>query len=555
MTSSLINLPLVFNVIYKDNLTQNEVRYYTQGVYENNTLDEELKYIFNLNRLKGEIAVYYDQCEDYPNCIYSKDILEQKEKEATTNSTFKKLFNIDEIFIHSKKVKDISILDNKKPYVYIIRCLSDICSYEFNLQKSDENKNLNQIKKYSGSIKKTQIDTFSIQLKEDNQDISKIIITLFTHSGEVMLNTNNNCNLIKHTIIGHIEKIEIPKECDLNILREIYVEANIDSTYSIEYYEESSQSNILNSNIIHLESFYKEKTIIFEKKYNNYFVAKFIPVNCEIEVKNDNQTIIKEGNLFYHLNEDSTVGSYLIYEITTVSENECLFYTYAEEFSDDSNNIYNILSEQVPYYLSLYQARKYKLLFPLPNNQYDLPLFRINFIEEIPLKVNKYIGKESEGEMEITTIKNLNTEKNFLEKNCNNNDICYLILEIEYEPIEKKLINIEIIPKTSKEIPSLLFPNILKQDFIQLDSKQFYMTKLNKDTEGEIHFNYKRSSALITSKIVNIEKNSWKNNLDLPKKDENLLFDNFKQSLIFSKKETNKCENGCYLFIGVYPEE
>ena len=543
-TSSLINLPLVFNMVYKDSLRQNEVRYYTQGVYENNTIDEELKYIFNLNRLKGEVVVYYDQCDDYPNCLYSKEILE-------ANSTFKKLFNIDEVFIHSKNVKDVKILDNKKPFVYIVLCLSEFCSYEFNLQKSDEIKNLNQIKKYSGSIKKTQIDKFSIKLKDENQDVSKIIVTLFTHTGEVMLNTNNNCDLIKHSIIGHIEKIEIPKECDLNILREIYVEANFDSTYSIEYFEESSQENVLNSNIVRLESFYKEKTIIFEKKNNNYFVAKFVPVNCEIEVKKDDQTLKKDGNLFYDLNENSDV-EFFRYEITSNSENECLFYTFSEEFSD---NFYNILSEQVPYYLSLFKEQKYKLLFPLPNNEYDSPLFRINFIEEIPLKINKFIGKENEGEIEIATIKNLHTEKNFLEKNCNENEICYLILEIEYEPKENRLIHIEIVPKTKKEIPALLLPNVLKQDFIQFDSNQFYMTKLNKDIEGEIHFNYKRSSALITSKIVNIEKNSWKNNLDLPKKDENLLFDNFKQSLIFTKKETNKCENGCYLFIGVYPEE
>ena len=60
-------------------------------------------------------------------------------------------------------------------------------------------KNLNQLKKYSNPIKETDIDKFSVQINND-KDMTKIIITLFTHSGEVILSNNKNCNLIKHTI-------------------------------------------------------------------------------------------------------------------------------------------------------------------------------------------------------------------------------------------------------------------------------------------------------------------------------------------------------------------
>ena len=554
--STLINEPLLFNIIYKDKIKKNEIRYYTQGIFEKNIIDDNTKYIFSLNRLKGEILVFYDQCLDYPNCVYSKEILEQKEKESQKDSIFKKLFNIDEVFIHSQKINENLSSDSQKPFVYIVECLSDICSYEFSLHKSDTVKNLNQLKKYSNSIKQTEIDKYSIKIDKNNKDsISKSIITLYTHAGEVMLSTNNNCDLMKHTIIGHIEKLEIAKECDLTILREIYIKANMDSIYSIEYFEENSESIILNSNIIHLEIFNKKKNIIYEKKYDKYLIAKFIPVNCEIEVNYyqiNSNLIVKEGNLYYHFIKNSPIGSYHQYEIKTNSENECLFYTYSEEISENS---YNILSEQVPYYLTLYNTNKYKLIYPLPNKLYDSPLFRINFIEEIPLKINKYIGKSNEGEIEISTVKNLNTEKDLIENNCNNNEICYLILEITYESKEDKLINIEIIPKSSKQIPSLLIQNQLKQDFIQLNSIQFYMLKINKDAEGEIHFNYKRINGQISANIIKIEKKSWKNRYDLPGKDENLFFDNFKQSVTLNKKETNKCDNGCYLFIGIYPEE
>ena len=51
-------------------------------------------------------------------------------------------------------------------------------------------------------------------------------------------------------------------------------------------------------------------------------------------------------------------------------------------------------------------------MFPLPNNQYDLPLFRINFIEEVPLKINKFIGNEKEEEkIEISILKKILLKK------------------------------------------------------------------------------------------------------------------------------------------------
>ena len=36
-----------------------------------------------------------------------------------------------------------------------------------------------------------------------------------------------------------------------------------------------------------------------------------------------------------------------------------------------------------------------------------------------------------------------------------------------------------------------------------------------------------------------------------PKPNEYLIYDNLKQKISFSKKETNKCNNGCYLFVEV----
>ena len=81
------------------------------------------------------------------------------------------------------------------------------------------------------------------------------------------------------------------------------------------------------------------------------------------------------------------------------------------------------------------------------------------------------------------------------------------------------------------------------------------MAKILKNEEGEIYFNYKYFSGELLGKLINIDKTSWKNRYDLPKKNEYLTYDNLRQKIIFTKKETEKCDNGCYLFVDVHPNE
>ena len=101
----------------------------------------------------------------------------------------------------------------------------------------------------------------------------------------------------------------------------------------------------------------------------------------------------------------------------------------------------------------------------------------------------------------------------------------------------------------------LNYDNRLKQDFVRINQEQKYVAKIRKNEEGEICFNYKYFSGELLGKLINIDKPAWKNRYDLPKKNEYLAYDNLKQKIIFTKKETEKCDNGCYLFVDVHPNE
>ena len=119
----------------------------------------------------------------------------------------------------------------------------------------------------------------------------------------------------------------------------------------------------------------------------------------------------------------------------------------------------------------------------------------------------------------------------------------------------KRIYHLEILPKSSNDIPGVLLDNKLKQDFVEINKGQQYMAKILKNEEGEVNFNYKYFSGELLGKLIKIEKTSWKNRYDLPQKSEYLTYDKLRQRILFTKKETEKCDNGCYLFIEVHPFE
>ena len=52
---------LVFDAIYQEKLSKDEIRYYKQGLFEPNA-NSELKYIYNVHQIEGKINVYVTKC-------------------------------------------------------------------------------------------------------------------------------------------------------------------------------------------------------------------------------------------------------------------------------------------------------------------------------------------------------------------------------------------------------------------------------------------------------------------------------------------------------------
>ena len=539
--SKVILQPAILGNIYNDKLSKDEIRYYRQGLFDPNPSDE-LIYHYSIRQIEGEIEVYIAQCDNFPYCQYSKTDLEK-------NENVTKLYNLDEVFIYSKKSKDLIKYDPQKIEVYLILCKTDSCQFSFIINKSNSIINLSKLEKFSSKIYKNNIDKFSIKKNKESTEI--LSISLYTHSGEVVLSSNNKCEDIKHIIFGNLDKLEIPKSCGIDHEIEIYIQANMDSVYSIEFEEiVDLKYSKIKSNIVHMESILnKEKVIEFTPVKNSYFV-KFIPINCEIEIKyGENKLLNSYQNIYYYDSFNETDKNYL-FNIST-KENDCMIYTYLEELTEE---FYSILSDQVPYYLTLHENNlNYKLIYPIPNKDYS-PSFKINFYEETPINITQSIENEKEEAIEALFSKDIKTNSKILNK-CDEDNICYLMIDIQYEKKLNNPIILEIIPKSENIIPGVLIDNQLKQDFVGTNKEQKYMTKISKNEEGEIYFNYKYFSGELIGKLINIDKTSWKDRYDLPKQNEYLAYDNLRQKISFTKKETEKCDNGCYLFVEVHPLE
>ena len=542
-TKAILEKAILGN-LYKDKLLKDEIRYYRQGLFVSNP-SSELMYRYHFRQIEGEMQVYVIDCDDFPYVELSKKDIENNEKVI-------KLYNIDEYFTYSKRAKDLVNYNPQKTLLFIILCMSDNCEFNFIINTSNSIVNLSKLDKFSTKIYKNNIDKYSITKKDT--DTEMLSISLYTHSGEIVLSTNDKCEGIKHLIFGNLDRMEIPKICGLKHEFEIYVQANMDSVYSIEFNELNSYNySKIKSNIVHIESIIDNKKILeFTPMKKDYFI-KFIPINCEIEIKykinGEYKKVSNYQNIFVYDSAQET-EKINMFEISS-KDNDCMIYTYLEELK---NNFYSIISDQVPFYLSLEKTNSiYTLIYPIPNSEY-LPYFKINLFEETPLAISQSISNDKGEKIEVLFSKDIKAGANILKK-CDKDNICYLIINIE---TEKKLDNnilIEVIPKSSNIIPGVLLDNKLKQDFVKMNKEEIYMTKILKNEEGEVYFNYKYFSGELIGKLINIEKTSWKNRYDLPKVKEYLTYDNLRQKIIFTKKETEKCDNDCYSFVEVHPYE
>ena len=146
-----------------------------------------------------------------------------------------------------------------------------------------------------------------------------------------------------------------------------------------------------------------------------------------------------------------------------------------------------------------------------------------------------------------------------LSSNCQIGYECNIIIEVSSNSIEdlNKGINLDISIDSRDKNPSYLKKNLLKRDIVNVND----ITEISENEEGEILLNFDRGGGKLFGKIVKSddkeENPNWRKRINLPKENsKNLLqYDPFTKKLNYTKKDTKKCKDGCYLFIGVITKD
>ena len=322
---------------------------------------------------------------------------------------------------------------------------------------------------------------------------------------------------------------------------------------------ESKVINILERNV---QTEFLNSSYVYELNLSNInnkddLFVNFYPLDCQIEIlTNDEEaiTLKKISNYEYDafsafIQKNKKNSSYIkIKPLINPLDDKNIKRTYHLIINSFyKNNSYLIFNESYPtlIYFDL-NLTKIKLHF------------KLNYTEG-PIIISFYIKERNRFEVKI-----LNNENQ-------NRIIAYkdnIIIDPKQIPIKEKEIYISInnidmknctmIVKVSGNNPVFyLQKNILNLGFMPINNiNQYYYMEVSKGEEGEIMLNDKIHKGNLLHKIIEKKKNERDLKKDDfphfnqdPKKFFHNQYNDFSKKLNFYSKETEICENGCYLLI------
>ena len=559
---------LFINKKIKDELLENEIRFYQPGqFYNNNSI-----LLLSINKLKGNMNVYTDICLTYPLCLYNKsNLIEYKEENKDNFSNIYPINNKYNFYINSS---DYYKTNQNYPFIIIVECIDEECFYEISFIYENKiyfefNNNNNNYENFK-YLKKNKIDEYNFKFYDY---INKyILLSIYIYSGSLNFNyeiINEECNLNKEKEFNfyNIKKI-IFKSGDsnnnnnhLSFQLNINISSNENVFYSFFINTISDNNNrIILPNIQNIFIIPNNEFFTFNYLPNFFneaiiYTTLFKPLKGEININinNDNKNLPNEYNNIYIHSILENIYSYN-YKIQCISNNEnnCIF-SIITQSSLENNFIFLLYLNN--YVLIDLNHTNINILFPITsfnntyyfnyiyNNTEDLinitqSFSNLNITEEISGEKaqnyfdisNVYLNEFSEDNLmffKIEIIKNINDHKEyFIEINLQNNNSYY---------------------------PNVLIQNEIKVDFFGDRKYKYFILPLNKDDNGIIYFNLEKGCGKLSGIINNIsfDINTINNNYleNLFNFNNTLYFDDYNQKIEFESNFTKDCNQNCYLLL------
>ena len=539
--------------------------------------------VYNMITTEGYPKMFVYECFTYPFCNLNYSNLEE-------NENVKRISDINRMSTYFVETKKTGFPIEAHQYILVVKCNEangdesdnyNHCQFMTSIFGEKEEVSLLERQPFGQYMIKGDTDQFLIDFSQEKKDKMKIHIDFYVVSGDVSFDlrdkdTNNNITDIhKYYLANKIfYSLTIDRKNNRNTeLKRIKIQtsAKRNSYYIIEYKilreELEEKTNTILSSINYLVPISQNSTgqqnksiIIKGVKIVRpiAFIDTFYSLNCKIDIRKVKADGEEEqipsfgdyGQEFHQFEDDEKMNDERPYIVSINKDGKyvlnakdmCMIYVSGLEIYDNNSGVRKeiLLSEGVPHLVHFDPDLKImRYVYPHADPRNNLTV-SINMIVPGKFKV-KYFFREQDynidNDVSHSTI--LYIPYNMIQTGCQEEDeLCSVTVQLEnielFDGVEPQ---VEIIIKQIKNTPYYVPRGIIRKDYISGDAYLFIYT----DVGLEIYQETPDDNA------------DWRNYRFIRNKDEDgsLYYDFYNKKLVFSKSDTQKCGDGCYILISI----
>ena len=546
---------------------------------------------FNMKARKGFPDMFFEKCNDYPNCKYDIDSKHYKNPHHSNSMT-----------VYSFYLKEEEPYTTISPFqpLMVINCLdsdkeeeegSDFCQFETSIFTNQDRLHLLEKQTFSQYLLEGEKDSYTISLLEE-ENIKKVYLDLIVFSGDVDFQIETKIEAHKYFLSNKIFYSVQVKEGDTKL--DFYVKAQKNAFYLVvfqyvydEEVDDSANENYIESGVNYIQSILVGDNAKYYKNYKfknlrfsvgTPFFVNFYSQNCDFVITRrvlDDEEVVKDVEVPVHdsyaqlIIDDSDPDFYTdkhTFRIditgtgdTTYSNQKCMLYLSGLEITNTNTGTERSISvsDGVPqYYIFTKKYPMMKYSFHVSDLK-NAVVLSFNLIDKTTYKVQIAFGNEQYKEETIYRNDQIYLYSSILENNCKDEDeVCTINLNIELEnKSDEKPRKLETTVYQVNGAPIYLEKNAVKQDILLGKERKYYYLDIGKEEMGDITIDYKRGSGYIYGKIVKKdEKDSnpdWRGMYSFLKEKGGLEYQTYLKKLFVNYDDTKDCDDGCYLLLTV----
>ena len=553
--------------------------------------DDAYEVNFNIKSLKGFPEMYYDHCNTFPYCHYTKDLIQKLDHLYPSNMVTTYSFYRDEVMSYNP----ISVTQP----LMIVYCNEGgkkesfgedyFCEFETTYFTNQDTIKLYQDTSFSQYLYSKEEDKYLINLENDN-NINLIHLDLLLFSGDadiILPYFEGDAN--KYYLSNKIfYSIHFNKGKPDNL--EFRIKATNKTFYMVQYKLLESETtvdfNTLESGINYIISKDYNPAVLqtekhlqflnFKYEFSQAYLVTFYSPNCLFDIywdkKSDKERIENDTDVTQRV-IDPRQGDYyaeifdFYYKIKADDNSQypkkfCMIYASGLELSNSTeqwNGRSISLSEGVPH--TYIFNKDYPLIiysYHVSDTSNNL-ILNFNLIDKEYFDVNVDINGVKD--VVITTVYRSGQivikQKEFAGR-CVELEICTVDVKIRMRSSRRGR-KLEFTMYQLDKTPFYLQKNVVKQDILNGNKPKHYYFDITNEETGDITLDFKRGSGKIFASIQKrkldkpMDQPEWRGMYRFPMTiDESLKYDIYGKKIIIYDDSVKHCSDGCYVLITIF---